>query len=156
MLWCLPSPRQSPNDRRWVFFPRREEMGIRGIGSQEWWGLGASWLSVSKKVVWCMYSISWAFFFEYETVSANLLKSLLHLLVRFVGCFFADSCFYNMFFWVWMDKNGQVRNSWSACSRILIHPEPKRRKWERCNGPSWLSPQFKGGDSTRFTDRPME
>ena len=53
-------------------------------------------------------------------------------------------------------KNGQVRNSWSACSRILIHPEPKRRKWERCNGPSWLSPQFKGGDNTGFNDRPME
>ena len=29
-------------------------------------------------------------------------------------------------------KNRQVHNSWSACSRILIHPEPKRRKWERC------------------------
>ena len=102
MLWCLPSPRQSPNDRRLVKKRDGRRWGIRGIGSQEWWRFEGLGLCV-KNVVWCMYCISWAFFFfNMKPSQQTFLKTFCIFLVRFVGCFFTDSCFYNMFFWVWM------------------------------------------------------
>ena len=122
-----------------AFWPLMEEENLFCVGRQvfrdEWrWeacGIRILYLGYSSCVSWWLCAMM-----MYDVCKYRLPFKVWNCLTVFERYFkpFALTAFCWTFSFFPNVKNRQVHNSWSACSRILIHPEPKRRKWERCTG----------------------